>query len=371
MAVTLLVGPETSLQNVDDHVREMDAPVHELEPDAAPLNALLERIGTSPARNPKIEWMEDEAMPRLTTLSASAAASATTYSVTADIFRVGDLIRFPTQGFAVLVTATGSGTITVSKVGPESHVSAASGSEVFIVSNAENEGATHPREIKITQLVVPFNYVQIVTDDFGVTGTEDATEHYSGPERARLQKKFGIEHSRKLDQVFWFGTRDISGSRRFCGGVKHFLATNVTADTNGTTETDWQAFLRQAFRYGSSSKVAFCSPLAISVLEGFARSNVRVVNDRASTFGIRMTQYVSGHGEVMLVRVPWWQDSAVYNGYCFVLDMDAIRKRPLRPTRLRQNIQNPGYDGFIDQYLTECSLQVTHERRHALMTGIS
>lgn len=370
MAVTLLVGPETTLQNVDDHVRDMDAPVHELEPDAAPLNTLLERLGTVPARNPKVEWMEDEAMPRFTTLSASAAASATTYSVADNIFRVGDLVRFPSQGFAVVVTATASGSITVAKVGPEPHASAASGSELFLVANAQAEGSTL-REMKFPQIVTQYNYVQIVTDEFGVTGTEAATEHYSGPERARLQKKFGIEHSRKLDQVFWFGTRDISGTQRFCGGIKHFLATNVTVDADGTlAQSEWEAFLRTAFRYGSSRKVAFCSPRAISVIEGYARSNIRVVNDRAETFGIRMSQYVTGHGEVSLVRVPWWQDSNVYNGYCFVIDMDSVKKRPLRQTRLQLNVHAPDYDGFKDRYLTESSLQVIHERRHALLTNI-
>lgn len=369
MPVTLLVGPETTLQNVDMHPRDMDAPVHLLEPNAAPLTALLERLGTVPARNPKVEWIEDEAMPRITTLSASAAASATTYSVTDNIFRAGDLVRFPTQGFSVVVTATASGSITVQKIGTEPHASAASGSEVFLVANAAAEGSSL-REIKFTQVVPQFNYVQIITDEFGVTGTEAATEHYSGDERDRLQKKAGIEHARKQDQVFWFGTRDIVGSQRFCGGVQFFLATTVVSDTPPLTEADWQDFLRRAFRYGSETKVAFCSPSAIAAIEGFARSTYRTVNDRAEVFGVQMRRYVSGHGEVFLVKVPWWQDSNVYKGYCFVLDMEAIKKRPLRETKLRMNVHPPDYDGFKDQYLTETSLQVVHERRHGLLTNI-
>jgi hypothetical protein len=45
--------------------------------------------------------------------------------------------------------------------------------------------------------------------------------------------------------------------------------------------------------------------------------------------------------------------------------------RPLRDTRLKENVQAPDYDGFKDEYISEVSLQVTHERRHALLTGVS
>jgi hypothetical protein len=55
----------------------------------------------------------------------------------------------------------------------------------------------------------------------------------------------------------------------------------------------------------------------------------------------------------------------------FVVDMNAVKERPLRKTRLRTNVQAPDYDGFKDQYLSETSIQIVHERRHALLTGIA
>ena len=55
----------------------------------------------------------------------------------------------------------------------------------------------------------------------------------------------------------------------------------------------------------------------------------------------------------------------------FVLDMNAIKERPLRKTRLKTNRQAPDYDGFKDEYISETSVQVVHERRHALLTGIA
>jgi len=77
---------------------------------------------------------------------------------------------------------------------------------------------------------------------------------------------------------------------------------------------------------------------------------------------------------VDLVKHPDWMDSAVFGGYVFVVDMDAVRLRPLRnvgSTRLLKERQAPDYDGVKDEYRSETCLQVMHERRHALLTGVT
>lgn len=369
MAVTLLSGAEDSTKNTDNNPRDM-APVELLEPDAAPLVRLMAALGSTPATNPKIEWLENEAMPRITTLSASAASNATSFGVTADIFRVGDVVRFTAAGFAVLVTATAANSISGTKVGGTAQASAAASAEVYLVSNSNAEGATL-REIKYPQLVTASNYCQIIRTPVGLTETEQATKHYSGDERRRLQREAGIEHARAKEQTYFFGARDITGTQRMCGGLKEFISTNVTADTGGLTEADLQTFLQSGFRYGSGEKVLFCSSKAIAAIEGFARSNLRVNDNAASKYGINMKTYTSGQGDVNLVHKRDWQDSSVYGGYAFLVDMSAVKERPLRPTRLKENVQAPDYDGFKDEYISEVSLQVTHERKHALLTGIS
>lgn len=215
--------------------------------------------------------------------------------------------------------------------------------------------------------------MQILRTPFGVTGTEDATKHYGGDERKRLQAKFGREHARAIEQTLFFGARDLAGTnQRFCGGLREFLSTNVTNDSGGTTEAEFQTFLKSGFRYGSEEKWFFCSPGAMAAIEGYARSNIRTNGsaDHGDTYGIKMSQYVSGQGIVNLVMHRDWNDSSVYGGYGFLVDPDAIKLRPLRDTRLRMNVHAPDYDGFKDEYLSEVSLQVTHERRHALLTGI-
>lgn len=368
MTVTLLSGAEPSTSNTDNNVRDMIR-VADLEPSAAPLVQLMDKTGSTPARNPKVEWLEDELNPRITSLTASATSAATSWAVAADIFKVGDVVNFTRDGFAILVTTTAANAITGTAIGTQ--VSAASAaSELFIVANANAEGSSLT-EIKISQLVTQYNYCQIVQEPFGITGTENWTEHYSGNERDRLSKKHGIQHARSLEHISFFGPRSIQGTnQRTAGGLKYYLSTNVTALTTMTL-AQWEAFLITGFRYGSDEKWFFGSPKACQAVDGFAAANMRVVNDTASTYGTKVTQYISHSGTVNIVRHRDWSDSSIYGGYGFLVDMDAIKMRPGRPTKLERDVQAPDYDGFKDRWFSEYSLQVQHERKFALVTGLT
>lgn len=371
MAVTLLTGAEPSTSNTDNNPRGMIADVAELEPNLTPLYQLVDKVAKKKATNPKVEWMTQDPMPRLTTITATAASNATSFSVSNDYFRAGDVCRFTSLGFGFLVTATGANSISGLKIGGATQVSAGTGAEIYIISNANTEGSSL-REIKFPQLATNYNYCQIVQTPFGVTATEDATEHYAGDERARLQKFHGVEHGRQWEDILFFGARDLQNTnQRSAGGLKEYLSTNVTADTGGTTETDWQTFLKSAFRYGAEEKFAFCSPTAISVIEGFARANLRVNDSLAEKYGVQMKQYVSGQGIVNLMMHRNWNDSSTLGGYVFLVDLDDLELRMLRENRLQTNVQSPDYDGFKDRYIGEGTLVVKDERKHALLTGVS
>jgi hypothetical protein len=161
MAVTLLSGAEASTDNTANNPRDMKG-IFELEPNVAPLTLLMSKLRKEAAANPLVEWLEDESMPRLTTLSASATSAATALGVTADIFRVGDIVRITETGEAVEVTATAAGAVTATRsIGRVADASATSAAELFIVANANAEGSTL-RQIKYPQLVTASNYAEIV-----------------------------------------------------------------------------------------------------------------------------------------------------------------------------------------------------------------
>lgn len=385
---TLLAGSEASTDNTSNNPLDMANEILELEPNQAPFVQLVYKLKKVKATNPKFQWQESQSMPWLTTLSASATSAATALGVTADIFRVNDVVRITETGEAILVTATAAGAITATRalgggagsaagaVNASASTSATSAAELMIVGNSNAEGATL-REIKHPSLTTQFNYCEIFRTPFGVTGTEDATDHYGGDERARLRAKFGIEHLRNIERSFWRGARDIKNTnQRTTGGVIEFLATNKTNASGALTEGVFKTFLKAGFRYGSDRKVFFCSPLVKLAIDGFATTspNSAIINDPkvgTSTWGVNVTTYNSSQGVVDVVMHRAWNDSAVYGQQGFLIDPAFVEYHYLRDTQLKRNVEAPDYDGMKDEYLTECGLKLAQEATHALLYGVT
>lgn len=380
MAVTLVSG-DLAVDNINQSQRviDMSDKVAELEPNASPFVVLLKKLRRVNAIAPKVEWLENQRMPRYDVLSASATSAATAIPTTnATYFRVGDVLRDTVTGEGMEVTGVSASGIGVNRaIGGVAAASCASTDELFIVANVNSEGASL-RTIKTVQLANKSNFTEIVRTPLGVTGTEAATKLYGGPDRERLQAAAGIEHMRDWEQICFFGAKKedttTSGApKRFAGGLKETISTNVTAAGGTLTEAAFQTFLRSGFRYGSERKILFASPLVITALEGFARSNIKTSgsDDHAATYGIVMKQYLSGQGIVDIVMERAWNDSLTYKGYAFLVDMDAVEYHVLRDTKLLEGRQANDADKLEDEYLTEACPVIQNEQKHALLTGVT
>ena len=369
-----------SILNASQKVIDMDDRIAELEPNAAPLVVLLKKLKRVQAIAPKVEWLEHVLMPRYDQLSAAVtAATATSIPVAnATLYRVGDVLRETATGEAMEVTGVSAGVLGVNRgIGSVVAVTAASGDELFIVSNVNVEGASL-RTIKTTLVTNLSNFTQIVRTPMGLTGTEAASKLYGGPDRDRLQAQAGIEHMRDWEHICFFGakkedTATAGAPKRFAGGLQEYIITNVTGAVGTLTEAAFITFLRSGFRYGSDRKVLFASPLVVAAIEGFARNNIRVSGseDHASTYGIQMRSYVSGQGIVDIVMGRAWNDSTNYRGYAFLVDMDAVEWHYLRDTKLLENRQANDADKIEDEYLTEACPVVHNEQKHALLKGVT
>ena len=82
------------------------------------------------------------------------------------------------------------------------------------------------------------------------------------------------------------------------------------------------------------------------------------------------TTFITSYGVMQVVYDPLLKGST-YGGYGLVLDMKNIRYAYLngRDTQLRTGIQAPDQDGVMDEYLTECSVEVKLPKTHMLITG--
>lgn len=364
--------------NQDRRVVDIADKIHLLEPNRTPLTVFLSKLRKSKAINPKFQWLEDVLYPWTTLvvtsgLSAGDTAIAVTTG-TGAYFKANDIIVNPTDGETMKVTSVATDTLTVVRSwGTVAAGTLTTGDELHLLGNAAMEGDSRPT-IKTTKTTTAFNYTQIFRTPFGATRTETQSELYGGNDRNYLRRKGLIDHLAAMERAFWFGEKVENTSdnqpRRTTGGFFEYATTNVTTlGSAGLTEATWEDFLRTGFRYGSDTKIAFCSPLGIQKLNSFALNDIETVPG-AQTFGVNVHKYISAHGMVMLVNTLMFGDSGTYDEYIALVDMENIGMKTMQDTVLRQNIQAPDIDGWEDEYLTEAGLVVRMEKTHSVLKNV-
>jgi hypothetical protein len=368
----------------NQRVVDMSPTIAMLEPDEAPLTTMLQKTSKRAAYSQKVEWLSDELVPRLTTLSASATSSATALSVatgTGTYFRPGDVIRIASTGENCAVSAVSADAVYVvaRTLGAVTSISAANGVDIIKVGNAAAEGATLGTLIQ-TKKVANYNYAQIQRDPWGFTNTLVASKLYGGPEPANEAKKKLIEHKRQMENTLFWGTRDLvttgSAPIGYVGGIYQYVTSNLTSSVGDLTETIFETFLRKAFRYGSQNKVMFCSPVVASALSSFPQGKLAPPSPSIDTYGVSLSKYQSASGAVVniMVKRDWYDFQSAgnqYGGIGVVVDMDDVTMRPLRDTVLKPDRQANDEDSIKQEYLTEWSLEIGLEKKHAIISGIT
>lgn len=385
---TVLTGvvSDNTIQS-SQRVIDMSEKISLLEPDAAPLTSFLMKLSSKDAFSQKVEWLQDELVPRLTALAASAATADATITVTTgtgQYFRANDVLRIATTGENVAVTAVSTDTLGVTRaIGSVAAATAASGVDVVLVGNASQEGATIGT-LKQTKLTATYNYTQIQRNPYGATNTLANSELYGGPDMQRERKKKAIEHKASIEHTLFWGRRQLTTSgtqpQGFCGGLSDYISTNITTAASGAlTQTAFETFLRSGQRYGSTKKVFFCSPLIGSGLSSFALGKLAPPTPRINEWGVKVTSYQSGAfgDDLDVVVVREWQDfqtgSTQFGGWGYLVDMNDVRIRPLRNrnTKLLQNRQAPDEDSVKEEFLTEFSFEIGNEKNHAILKGVT
>lgn len=390
MATTLISGDlATDTIASGQKVVDMDDRISELEPNNAPFVHLLRKLSKKGAINPEVRWLEQVSMPRFDTFSASATSAATALGVTnAAYFRVGDGVRITETGEFIQITGVSASSIGANRgIGGTTAASATSAAGLYIVNNANAEGASL-RTIKTVKLTQQNNYCQIIRTPFGVTGTEMATKMYGqyANDRVRLQRVQGLEHERAIEATLFWGAKkeDVTTSGapvRFAGGMFEYISTNVTNVAGTLTRASFETFLRSGFRYGSEEKWLFVSPLVNAALDGFAWNSAASSNGSswqqyttdvpAGSIGVQIKKYYSSQGTVNIVLKRHWNDNADLRGAAFLVDLPNVTLRTLRDTKLLMDRQAPDADKVEDEYLSELSLEVQQESTHAYLKGVT
>ncbi|MBR5430593.1 MAG: DUF5309 family protein [Firmicutes bacterium] len=355
-----------------------------MDPNDSPFVTFLKlaKKDTRVVYNPKFEWLEDDLLEGATTISNAAGytASATSVKVAdGSIIRVGDVLHLPASGENVLVSAVSTNTLTLVRGYGSTSAAAITNNDPVInlgPAMAENSGL---RGVLSTTAANKYNYTQIFRTPFSLSGTEAASALYGGKDRGFQRRKASLEHKRDIARAMYFGQRreDTSGAapRRTMGGVLEFLAGAESCafdvSSRPLTYRNFDNYVaKPAFAHGSGEKLLIAGPYLASAINCWAENKLVSAVDTDTTYGIRVKDLITTYGDLKVIYDPLL-DVGVYAGYGFVLDAENLRYVCLdgRDTKLRMGVQDNDVDGVIDEYLTECSLEVRCPKTHFLVTG--
>ena len=357
-----------------------------LDVNRYPLMAILTNAGKDPvtgegkalkkkeAMDPEFKWFEDEFGRRQLTGSGTLDPDGGNLVLTgqAAYLQVGDIILVAKQKWVFQVTAiVDADTVTVGpELGGATGAAADSSGDVWLIGNANEEGAGL-REIKSTVIQEVANYCQIFRTPVGITESAKNTKGWTKESDFDYQRrKKGVEHYVDIERSFLFGKKGIvtagTHPKRFTGGILSRISTFATANVD--TESEFESWLESLFAYGNTEKYLFASAAVVSMINGWAKGKVQIISP-TKTYGLRIVTYDSPHGTLHIIKHPLLA-GVTYGNYAVGLDMEALTFRYLsnRDTKLLTNRQNPGEDSQVDEYLTECGLQMEQEKRHAIMS---
>ena len=338
--------------------------------------------------NAQFRIFTDTVMDNATTVNNGAgySSSATSIVVTdGTMFVPFDVILVPRTGERMMVSAVSSNTLTVTRAWGSTGVALVNGDNMVRVSSAYPVNSLSGTA-KSTQVAEDYNYTQIFRTpiSMGRTDKDSRLNYTNGSDWERLKVECAVEHLRSQERAFWYGVRneaasvDSSGARqRTTGGVFQYVTTNVMdASLSGgvLTQQLMDQFAEQVFQYGSTEKIAFCSPRVLSRINSLVTNLIRITPEE-SMYGLNLTSYVTSHGVLKLVRTPHFGDSGFlnqYGGSMVVLDPSQIKYAHLKnaENEWRDNIQENDRDGVKGEWLGECGLHISNERAHGILQNI-
>jgi hypothetical protein len=366
--------------NITQSIRKVDMvpTIKELEPSETPLTVFTTMMPSADAINPEFSWVEDQLSPRFDAVNNGAGYASGATSIVVDngtYYRAGDLWKITRTGEIMRITSIATNTLTVVRGIGGGAAAIVDNDELMRIgsSHAENALSGTPTTPNPTKVL---NYTQITRDWVESSETLRASEEFTRPgDWERQVAKKMMEHKIKLETTYLHGkpTEDVTGAPiRTTGGAFHFVQTNRT-DVGGTmTETEMFGAFSGGFRYGNKqAKVGFASRTFVDVANTFPRGKLELVQaDNDKTYGLDVMNYRSPHGTLKLVTHNLLEGTA-YNGYCLVLDMSQLRKRPLkgRDTHINEHIEAPDQDGRKDEILTEAGLEFGLEKTHFIISN--
>lgn len=361
---------------IDRDRRELDVSkvIADLIPDASPFAVLLMKVKKERVGSNYFYWYDQKPGSWWTEVVSESAVSASETEIPvadASIFRPKDLVKVTATEEVLFVEAIdeteGANTITVKRAyGETAAAEIPVDANLMRQGNAMEEFSRAP-EAKIVQPFKGWNVCQTFRTPFDQSETssnEDLKTIKS--ERNRLTQLKGLEHRLDMERAMIFGERyeDPDAKRSTTGGLLSFIKDHFVDAQDKFCEGLFEEYCQELFTYGSGTKLLIASRSVLSLINQFARDRIETTS-REDTYGIRMKRYISTHGDLLLV--PSMTLERDYGTMAIGIDVDNIKYRVHRDTRLIKNIQLPDEDGWRDEYLSSAGLEVRLPQTHCVL----
>ncbi len=347
---------------------------------------LLDHLGDAPrpAASTYHEWLEDELLPNKDALDGTPANPTTDTVLTVDNedrFRIGDQVRPDGSSELLLVTATdsGSSTITVTRGYGGTTAEALGDNQVLhILGNAALEGDDAP-SARFTNRVRRGNWTQIFTASVRASGSDLAVRKLSVTDELDYQKQERLrELLRDLENTVISGTSPSSnpqGSdtvRRTMNGVIPTLTTNIfEPNVDGfPTDTDLtEAQLNLALRLVWEQASSRIDTIAVN---GYQKRRINSFITSSQSYGPNDTAfknlvsvYESDFGvcRVVLCR-------AVPADSILLLDSSRVNVLPLAGRSFQYKPLASSGDYEAGEVIGEYTLEFRNENAHGMIVGL-
>lgn len=367
-----------STPSAASQIRSVDPRIFFKQAATAPILAFFRKIGKGQKpKNFKHEWVEKDLGTPLATNQAEVAAGGTEITVGSGegaSFRASDVFWVPSTGEVISVTSISGDTLTVVRsVGATAAAIIPANATLCLLSSAFAEG-TNPATARTINPNMPFNYTQIFKDSAQATKTEAECENYAWkmPIMVGRRSDAMIMHMESIERAFLWSeiSRDVSGTtpRNTMAGFRSWVTSNITNCAGAFTKKKFDAFLESIFLNTGpqSRKVLFAGGSLLDAIntEVLTASNMNIT-PATKEWGLDIATYRSPYGSIEIVYHRLM--SQVLPGHGYALDFGYAEDRPLRPTRVNANVAPNGADYFLDEIITETTLQLACEDAHGII----
>lgn len=356
----------------------------------APLTAMLSMTKSQSTNDPEYHWWEKRLPLRRMVQTGGGLATDVTVNVSANARDAvkGTILLNETTGEHMKVDqdpTTDTQVHVIRGYGTSAAQALTAGDGLTVVGNAQPEGGPVPTAQAYAP-DKPFNYTQIFRNSLSQTRTARKTYlrwDNTGPYREARREALQL-HSVDMEKAFMWGERyETLGTNnkpeRTTAGIIRFLSTNIGSGTNtyfnvnGTLDEDTlDRMMEDLFRYGNNEKLALCGSTFLRAITTLGKRNgtLNVVpTDR--TYGMKVVEYISAFGTLLLKNHPLMSQHPVWRKDALVLDVNNLIYRYIDDTKFVPNRQAPGDDLSLDEYMTECGLEVHFEETHGYIQGVT